>query len=77
MADFLIKNGANVNSTCINLKTPLHFALMLNHEKFVLLLPQNGAFSNVKDQDKRTPIEEGLMKKQMTAFKTIIFYTQC
>ena len=48
MAEFLIKNGANVNSTCSNLKTPLHFALMLNHEEFVL---QNGASLNAKDQD--------------------------
>ena len=60
--------GAKVNSTCTNLKTPLHFALMLNHEEFVLLLLQNGASLKAKYQDKRTPIEEGLMRKQMTAF---------
>ena len=66
----------NVNSTCTNLKTPLHFALMLNHEEFVLLLLQNGAFFNAKDQDKRTHIEEGLMRKQMTAFKTMLLYNQ-
>ena len=76
MAKFLIENGANVNSTCSNLKTPLHFALMLKHEKFVLLLLQNGESLNAKDQDKRTPIEEGLMSKQMFAFKTMIAYTQ-
>ena len=45
---------------------------MLNHEEFVLLLLQNGASLNAKDQDKRTPIEEGLMRKQMNTFKTII-----
>ena len=73
MAEFLIENGANVNSTCTNLKTPLHFALMLNHEEFVLLLLQNGASVNAKDQDKRTPIE-GLMRKQMTAFNTMLAY---
>ena len=72
MSEFLIENGANVNSTCSNLKTPLHFALMLNREEFVLLLLQNGAFFNAKDQDKRTPIEESLMRKQMTAFKIMI-----
>ena len=33
----LIENGANVNSSCTNLKTPLNFALVLNHEEFVLL----------------------------------------
>ena len=44
MAEFLIEKGANVNSTCTNLKTPLHYALMINHEEFVLLLLQNGAF---------------------------------
>ena len=38
MAEFLIENDANVNSTCTNLNTPLHFALMLNHKEFVLLL---------------------------------------
>ena len=76
MAEFLIENGANINSTCTNLKTPLHFALMLNHEEFVLLLLQNGAYLNTKDQDKRTPIEEGLMGNQMTAFKPMIAYTQ-
>ena len=76
MADFLIENGANVISTCTNLKNPLHFALMLNHEEFELLLLQNGASLNAKDQDKRTLIEEGLMRKQMTAFKTMIVYTQ-
>ena len=76
MAEFLIEKGANVNSTCTNLKTPLHFALMLNHEEFVLLLLQNGASLNARDQDKITPIEEGLMSNQMTAFKTMIAYTQ-
>ena len=72
MATFLIENGSNVNSTCTNLKIPLHFALMLNHKEFVILLLQNGAFFNAKDQDKIIPIEESLMKKQMTAFKTMI-----
>ena len=70
MAEFLIENFANVNSTCSN------FALMLNHEEFVLLLLQSGAFFNAKDQDKITPIEEGLISKQMTTFKTMIAYTQ-
>ena len=45
MAEFLIENGANVNSNCTNLKTPLHFAPMLNHEEIVILLLQNGASS--------------------------------
>ena len=76
MAKFLIENGGNVNSNCTNLKTPLHFALMLSHEEFVLLLLQNGASLNAKDQDKINPIEEGLMSKQMTASKTMIAYTQ-
>ena len=58
------------------MKTPLHFALMLNHEEFVHLLLQNGAFFNAKDQDKINPIEKGLMSKQMTALKTMIAYTQ-
>ena len=51
-------------------------ALFLNHEEFVLLLLQNGAFFNAKDQDKINPIKEGLMRKQMTAFKTMIVCTQ-
>ena len=76
MAEFLIKNGTIKNSPCTNLKTPLYFALMLNHEEFVLLLLQNGAFFNAKDQDKINPIEKGLMRKQMTAFKTMIAYAQ-
>ena len=76
MAEFLIKNGTIKNSPCTNLKTPLHFALVLNHEEFVLLLLQNGASLNAKDQDKITPIEEGLMRKQMTDFKTTIVYTE-
>ena len=29
-----------------------------------------------KDQDTKTQIEEGLMRKQMTAFKTMIVYTE-
>ena len=49
MAKYLIENGANGNSTCSNLKTPLHFALMLNHEEFVHLLLQNGVSLNAKD----------------------------
>ena len=51
---------------------------MLNHEEFVHLLLQNGAFFNAKDQDKINPIEDSLMRKQMTAFKTmpIPTYTQ-
>ena len=65
-----------MNSTCGNLKTPLHIVLILNHEEFVLLLLQNGASLNAKDQDKITPIEEGLMRKQMTDFKTTIVYTE-
>ena len=43
-AKFLIENGANVNSTCGKLKNLLHFAHILNHEEFVILLFQNGAF---------------------------------
>ena len=43
---------------------------------FVLLLLQNGASLKAKYQDKRTPIEECLMRKQMTAFKTMVAYTQ-
>ena len=74
--NFVIENGANVNSTCTNLKTPLHFALILSHEEFDLLLLQNGASLNAKDQGKRTPIEEGLMRKQLTAFKTLLSYNQ-
>ena len=31
MAEILIENDANVNSTYTNLKTPLQIALMLNH----------------------------------------------
>ena len=46
---------------------------MLNHEEFVL---QNGASLNAKDQDKIIPIEEGLMRKQIIAFKPLIAYTQ-
>ena len=52
------------------------YSLILNHEEFVHVLLQNGAFFNDKDQDKRTPIEDGLMKKRMTTFKTMIAYTQ-
>ena len=74
MAEFLIKNSASMNSTCSNLKTPLHFVLMLSHEEFVLLLLQNGASLNARDQDKITPIKEGLMRKQMTAFNTMLAY---
>ena len=76
MAEFLIKNGAIVNQNCTNLKTPLHFALVLNHEEFVLLLLQNGASLNAMDQDKITPIEEVLMRNQMTAFKAMLLYNQ-
>ena len=76
MVAFLIKNGANVNSTCTNLKTPLHFTLMLNHKEFVILLLPNSAFFNAKDQDKKNPIEEGFMRKQITAFKAMIACTQ-
>ena len=49
---------------------------MLNHEEFVLLFLQNGAFFNAKDQDKINPIEEGLMRNQMNAFKIMIAYAQ-
>ena len=76
MAEFLIENGANVIFTSTNLKTLLHFVLTLNHEEFVHLLLQNGAFFNAKDQDKKTPIKEGLMRKQRNAFKTMIAYAQ-
>ena len=62
-------------STCSNVKTPLHIALILNHNEFVTLLLQNGAFFKAKDQDTRTQIEEGLMRKQMTVFETMIAYT--
>ena len=76
MAEFIIESDANVNSTINNLETLLHFALMLNHEEFVLLLLQNGASLNAMDQDKIPPIEEGLMSKQVTAFTTMIAYTK-
>ena len=57
IAEYLIDNDANVISTCTNLKTPLHFALIQNHEEFLLLLLQNGASLNAKDQDKINPID--------------------
>ena len=76
MAEFLIESAANVNSTCTNLKTPLHFGLVLNHEEFVLLLLQNSASLNAKDKDAKTPFKESLMRKQVTAFKTMIAYAQ-
>ena len=63
-------------STCSNVKTSLHLALILHHKGFVILFLQNGASLNAMDQDKRTHIEEGLMRKQMTAFKTMIVYTE-
>ena len=44
-------------STCSNVKTPLHLALILHHKEFVILLLQNGASLNARDQDKITPIE--------------------
>ena len=75
MAEFLIEKGANVNSTCTNLKIPLHFAI-LNHKEVILLLLQNDASLNAKDQDKIYPIEEGLMSNQMTAFKIMLAYAQ-
>ena len=59
-----------------NLKTPLHFTLMLNHEEFVISLLQNGVIFYAKDQDKINPIEEGSKGKQMTTFKTILSYNQ-
>ena len=58
------------------MKTPKHIGLIINHEEFVLFLLQNGAFFNANDQDKINPIEEGLMRKQMTAFKAMLAYTQ-
>ena len=76
IAEFLIESSGNVNSNCTNLKTPLHLTLVLNHEEFVPLLLQNGASLNAKDQDKINPIEEGLMRKQMNAFKTMLSYDQ-
>ena len=76
MDEFQIESGANIDSTCNNLKTPLHFALMLNLKEFVILLLQNGAFFTAKNQDKINPIEEGLIRNQMTVFKTTIAYDQ-
>ena len=76
MADILIENGNNVNSTYRNLKTPLHIALILKYKDFCTFSSSNGAFFNAKDQDKINPIEEGLMRKQMTAFKTMLLYNQ-
>ena len=76
MAEFLIENGANVIFTSTNLKTLLHFVLTLNHEEFVHLLLQNGAFFNAKDQDNINPIEDGLMRKLLTAIKTMLAFTQ-
>ena len=54
------------------LKTPFHIALILEYKEFVLFLLQMVLFFNAKDLDKITPIEEGLMRKQMTDFKTRI-----
>ena len=52
-----------------NLKTPLHIALMLNHGEFVLLFLQNGTFFNAKNQEKINPIEEVLIRTQITILK--------
>ena len=74
MAEILIENGANVNVTCTFLATPLHYAVYQNLEEFVFLLLRNGASLNAKDLDKRTPIEESLIRKQMGFFKTMVAY---
>ena len=50
---------------------------MHNHDGWICTFASSkDAFFDAKDQDKRFPIEEGLIKKQMTAFKTMIVYAQ-
>ena len=42
--------------------------------EYIILLLQNGAYLNAKDEYKRTPIEYSLIWKQIAVFKIMIAY---
>ena len=72
--EILLENGVNVNSSCNQLVTPLHYAVNQDLAEYIILLLQNGASLNAKDQYKRTPIEYSLIRKQMAVFKIMMAY---
>ena len=76
MVKILIENGANVNIQCNKFSTPLHDAAEMNHgSDIVHFLLQNGASMRAKDENKITPIEMTLLKKQNDAFKTMNYFS--
>ena len=76
IVEILIENGADVNTTCVNLRKPLHHALISSVNKSIfLLLLQNGASMTAKDQDGLTPIEMAIVEKKIGPLKTMNFFT--
>ncbi|XP_070581720.1 death-associated protein kinase 1-like isoform X2 [Ptychodera flava] len=56
IAQVLISNGCNVNTTDANDWTPLHYATRFGKESFARLLLQSGAEIDVQDKDGNTPL---------------------
>ena len=65
LAQFLIKNGANVNTITnegsgYTARTPLQSALQMKHEKLALLLLENGADVNTVNGEKETILHQAI-----------------
>ena len=55
-ADFLIRQGAEVNTQEMSGNTPLHHAAQLGYEEMCLLLIENGAHVDACNADQETPL---------------------
>ena len=59
IVEYLIKIGADLNSTQSTGSTPLHAAAFYGHKDIVKLLIDNGANPNIKNKFNNFPIKEG------------------
>ncbi|XDG02917.1 hypothetical protein ABKA04_002532 [Annulohypoxylon sp. FPYF3050] len=58
LANYLLDNGADIEATTRNGRTPLHYAVLMKHDEMVRLLAQRGANVNTKDKDGSTPLHK-------------------
>lgn len=70
LANYLLENGANIEAMTWNGRTPLHYAVSMNHDEMVRLLVQRGADVNTKDSYSSTPLHRAsnLVSKPLMEF---------
>ena len=68
----LLNAGADINAKGDSGRTPLHFAVLSQHRKVLLLLLRHGANANVEDNFGSTPLYLAASVKEQNAVEALI-----